>query len=150
MHQIKIKTSYLYFLSLIFFSADIFFFGFFYQPVIALTFCFYTIILFTSSSSILLIFTIFLLALQSFLLTNSLYPSLLFLVLLSMGTLELKKILTKTKLLSPFFLITALAGNQLLTGYLISNQPCLDLFTGLKVSVNLIILLIFEKFFSQR
>jgi len=142
------KTTYL--LPPLLFVLDTFFLGLLGQPLAYSLLCFYTLILFRLKNAVPLIFTLFFLAIQSQLVDGYFGLSLVYLLPLSIANLEAKRIFNKTNALPYLFLILTLVVNDLIIEtFALKLQP-LPLFTTIKIAVNLSLLLIFDKIFSQR
>jgi len=128
-----------YLFVILFFTLDLFCFGFFEQQIIFSLLTFTVFLLFSSKSINPIIFSLTMLAIHSLAMTDKLSSTLLFLLPLGIAGLEAKKIFN-----DPFWI-----PYLTLLGAIILLQP-INLFTFVKIPINLVLLVLFEKLLSQR
>jgi len=134
-----------FFIPFLLFAADIFLLGLFQQPTVSLLLCFYSAWLFRPNTKQLIFVSLFLLSSISLILYGNFGLVLLYLLPLTLLFYQAQKLLNKTFWL-PYVFLTAsiLTADFLVKPLLLHTSPNI-LFTGAKLCVNLIIVLIIEK-----
>jgi len=142
----------IFFSALIFacFLIDIFFLGFFESQIVATLLCFYTLLLTDQGNTRLLFLSLFLISFYPLILYGTFGLSLLYLLPLSIIVMEMKSLFRRAVWLPYFFLVAALLANQLIIKQYMLGLGFYSQFFLASICVNLVILLIFEKYFSQR
>ena len=144
------KNAFFYTTALVLFFIDIFSLNLFGQQTVSLLLCFYAIALARDTTIGRLFFCLFLLSYPPLILHGKFGLSLLYLLPLSILTLEAKNLITKTALLPYFFLILALICQEVLIhGYVLQGAFSYQ-FMLIKICVSLFVLFILEKLVSQR
>lgn len=140
------RSSIFYIFSLLLFFSDIFLLGFFEQQVISLLLCFYAYILSHKSNFKLFVFILFLLSCNSFILNGKFWLPLTYILPLSILSIEAKSFFNKTFWVPYFFVVS----NIFLQEVLIQQIRISYLFFITKICVSIVVVLVFEKTFSQR
>lgn len=139
------KKNILYFLPLLFFFIDILLLGLFQQEIVSTLLCFYAVWLMQTNKKNLLLLSLFFLSSIDLILYGNFFFPLIYLIPLTILTLQAKKMLNKTFWLPYAFVATSIfAADFLLKPWLLHFSPN-PLFTGAKLCVNLVLILIIEK-----
>jgi len=134
-----------YLLPPLLFSIDILLLGLLQQNLISTLLCFYAITLMRPTKFRLLATYLFFLSTISLIVYGIFGLSLLYLLPLSVATLEAKKLLSRRFWL-PYALVgLSLLAQELLIGPFLLEIPFNTLFTGAKLCVNLVLVLIVKK-----
>ena len=149
-YSMKNKNLFPYFLPPLLFFIDILLLGVFQQQTVSLLFCFYAIWLTKPNQKNLLFLNLFFLSAVSLILYGTFGFSLIYLLPLTILTLWIKKLFNKTFWIPYAFLASSmLVADLLVKPWLLTTNPN-TLFTGAKLCVNLIIILIIEKIFFPK
>lgn len=139
----KSMITYPYFIALTLFLFDTILLHLLESPLISTLICFYAILLLRQKSPWPLIFTLLLISLQSLLLFNTFGLTLFFIVPLSIMALEIAKFLQKTGWIPYFFLLLSIISTDIISLWPMGISH-LNLLLGIKISVNMVILVIFD------
>jgi len=141
----RYKKAFSFLIPLLLFAIDIFLLGLFQKPIISLLLCFYTTWLFRPGTRALRILALCCLAAQSLILYDSFSLVLLYLLPLTALFLQAQKLLNNTFWLPYAFLAASIVTADFLVKPLMLQTSLNPLFTGAKLCVNLVIVLILEK-----
>ena len=139
---------YLFALSLLF--VDTIFMGIFEQPILASLLCLYAITLLKTEKSGPLVYMLLLLACQSVIVDGYFGLSLVYLLPLSIATIEAKNFLSTTVWLPYAFISVSIAAHELFIRQYLMQMQLVPLFILATICVNLVVAVIFEKYLSQR
>jgi len=146
----KNKSLLFYILPPFLFFIDLILLGLFQQKIISLLFCFYGIIVIRSPRTKWLLTSLLFLSIFSFILHGMFGLSLVYLLPLSIIAVEAKNLLNKTFWLPYAFVASGILLTDFLLWPLLLQTTANPLFTGAKLCVNLVVILIIEKIFIPK